>query len=264
MRGLFIFIYCFVLGVSAQNTLLSGRVQTTSQSSVAGIHILNVSQKINETTRDDGSFEIEAVVGDTLVFSAIQFKVLNIRVTQKSITNKSLDVTLEQNINELPEAVIGFTLTGDLSKDMANSKANPTINFYNVGIKGYTGKRKTKVERVLQEASGLSPKAGGSLGGLGVSLSPIAVINAISGRTKQLKKHVAIKANEKLMYALKGRLSETFFKNNPLAEDLRNDFFYFCSEDETFEDRCNTSDFRALAFMEEKYLVYKNNLNSKE
>lgn len=262
-----ILLLCLIFSVGySQNTTLSGEVSSGNLEgvSIESIHVINKSQKIFTTTDASGTFEIEAKAGDTIVFSAIQYKLETALITLEHITSRTLKVIMEEHVNELPEAIIGFTLTGDLTKDVSNSDAKPTINFYDVGIPGYKGKPKTKSERLLQEASDLSPTAGGSLGGLGGSVSAIALINAISGRTKELKKRVALEANDVLMYAIKGRLSETFFKNNPLKETLRMDFFYFCAEDENFTKRCQDSDLEALDFMKEKYEAYKKNIKSQE
>lgn len=265
-NSLILLLYLILSIGYSQNTTLSGEVSSVDLEgvSIENIHVINKSQRIFTTTDVSGTFEVDAKAGDTIVFSAVQYKLQTVLVSEENIKNKTLKVVLEQQVNELPEAVIGFTLTGDLTKDVSNSDAKPTINFYDVGIPGYKGKRKTKSERLLQEASDLFPTAGGSLGGFGGSVSATALINAISGRTKALKKRVALEANTVLMYAIKGRLSETFFKNNPLKEELRMDFFYFCAEDENFTKRCQNNDLETLDFMKEKYEIYQKNIIAKD
>ncbi|WP_299889050.1 hypothetical protein [uncultured Lacinutrix sp.] len=257
---LIFFFFCTVL--SAQNTKLLGRVE--AEDNLESIHVINKSKNLFATSNKLGVFKIEAEKNDTLVFSSIQYRPKTIIITQKHITTKTVKVKLEQYVNELQEVIVGNTLTGDLTKDIANAGTKRDINFYDLGIPGYTGKPKTQSERRLQEASDLTPKAGGSLGGFGGSVSLIAVINAISGRTKMLKKRVALEANTALMYKVKSRLSESFFNDNPLDEDKRMDFFYFCAEDKDFTKKCSGSDLITLEFMKEKYIKYKENLNSKE
>ncbi|WP_157811596.1 carboxypeptidase-like regulatory domain-containing protein [Lacinutrix sp. Bg11-31] len=232
------------------------------EESVENIHVINRTQKKYATTNDKGEFNIEAIKNDTIVLTSIQYKSLTHIVTADNIKNKTLNINLETQVNELPEAVIGFTLTGDLSKDVLNSDAKRTIDFYDVGIPGYKGKRKTKSERLLAEAGEFEPSM--LLGILGGSVPLNPILNAISGRTKELKKRVKLEANTKMMNALKNRLSEAFFKENELKEDFKSDFFYFCAEDETFKTRCASSDLEALKFMKEKYLIYKENLALKE
>lgn len=260
-KNSFIFILFLVLTIGySQNTDLSGDV--SGEEGLENIHVINRSQKLFTTTDVSGKFIIEAKSGDTIEFSAVQYKLQTVIVSSKNITEKTLSVLMVEQVNELPEALIGFTLTGDLSKDVANSDAKPTINFYDVGIPGYKGKPKTKSERLLYEAGEFKPKMLLGLLMGSVPLNPI--LNGISGRTKELKKRVELETNEVLMYALKGRLSETFFNSNPLKEELRMDFFYFCSEDENFTKRCQNSDLEALVFMKEKYETYKKNIESKD
>jgi len=257
-----IFFILFLLSCFgfSQNINLKGVV--LGEESIENIHVINQTQKKYATTNDKGSFEIEAIKNDTIVFTSVQYKPLTHIVTADNIKNKTVIINLEVLVNQLPEALIGFTLTGDLSKDVLNSDAKRTINFYDVGIPGYKGKQKTKSERLLAEAGEFKPiMLLGLLGG-SVPLNPI--LNGISGRTKKLKKRVALEANTTLMNALRNRLSEAFFKENELKQELRADFFYFCAEDETFQTRCASSDLQALIFIKEKYVKYKENLASKE
>lgn len=244
----------------SQNTILEGVI--IGEESVENIHVINRTQKKYTTTNYKGEYKIEAAKSDTIVFSAVQYKPFTQIVTTENIIYKTLNISLEVQVNELPEAIIGFTLTGDLNKDVINSDAKRPIDFYDVGIPGYKGKPMTKSERLLAEAGEFKPKMLlGILTG-GIPINPI--LNGISGRTKELKKRVALEANTTLMNTLKNRLSEAFFKENELKEELRADFFYFCAEDETFKTRCANGDLEALKFMKEKYNKYKENLASKE
>jgi len=255
---LFTFLIC-CFGF-AQNITINGNVE--GEEGVENIHVINRTQKLYETTNDKGAFKIEAKKSDTLVLTSVQYKSYFHVVTQENINSKSLKITLEVNVNELPEALIGFTLTGDLTKDVVSSDAKRPIDFYDVGIPGYKGKRKTKSERLLAEAGDFKPKMLLGLLTGGIPLNPI--INGISGRTKELKKRVALEANTKLMITLKNNLGEAFFKENPLDEKLHTDFFYFCSEDPDFTKRCRNGGLEALKFMKEKYIKYKENLTEKE
>jgi len=243
-----------------QNTILQGTI--VGEESVESIHIINQSQTRYATSNEAGDFKIEAKQSDTIVFTSIQYKPHVYIVTADNIKNKALNISLEIHVNTLPEALIGFTLTGDLTKDVLNSDTKRPINFYDVGIPGYTGKKKTKSERLLFEAGEFKPSmlVGLLMGGL--PLNPI--LNGLSGRTKKLKKRVALEANTTLMNAIKNRLSEVFFKENKLKEELRADFFYFCAEDETFQARCAYEDLEALKFMKEKYIKYQENRAEKE
>ena len=147
----------------------------------------------------------------------------------------------------------------DLEFDVQNSDVEKPIDFYDVGIPGYTGKPKTQSERRLHEADAgkMIPYVG-----LGVSVNFHKLMNAISGRTKMLKERVRLEDNEVLIYRIKAELSEEFFKTHPLNENLIIEFFYFCSEDKDFESRCKgKSGIEIYQFLEEKYILFKANIN---
>jgi hypothetical protein len=258
-----ILIVFFLLGLNitfAQTIDLNGSVK--SSENVEGIHVFNKTKTKFTTTNRAGAFTIEASIKDTLVFSSIQHKLLTVVIAQNAITNKSLEVTLESKINALDEVVVGCVLSGNLQDDISTLNVTPQINFYNVGIPGYQGKPKTKSERLLAEAGEFKPKM--LLGLLGGSLELNPIINAITGRTKELKKRVALEANTKLMMRLKSNLGDVFFKEHPLEEDQKMDFFFFCSEDKNFMQRCSSSEMEAFIFLKEKYQQYQINLKEKD
>ena len=257
----YILFLSFNAFLSAQNITLLGNIEAGDN--LENVHVINKNKKLFAATNKLGIFKVEAEESDTLVFSSIQYKLKTVIVSAKNITNKTITVALEEQVNELREVVVGNTLTGNLEDDVNNLNVKPQINFYDLGIPGYTGKPKTQSERRLHEAGELNAKdvLVGMLTG-SVPLNPI--INAISGRTKMLKKRVALEANTTLMNGLKSRVSDAFFNDHPLEEDKRMDFFYFCAEDKDFIKRCSNSDLEALQFMAEKYIKYKENLASKE
>jgi hypothetical protein len=198
-----------------------------------------------------------------LQFSSIQHKLKTIIVNETIIRFKALSVNLEEQINELDEVLVGKVLTGNLLLDINTTTGEPPINFYDVGIPGYTGKIATQSERRLSEAGEFKPKMLlGVLSG-GLPLNPI--LNGISGRTKMLKNRVKTEEKEALMQSVKGRLAKDFFISNPLDETLKMDFFYFCADDENFLKYCkNQTDFKILIFLRMKYRQYQENVKISE
>ncbi|MFV9551966.1 hypothetical protein [Algibacter sp. PT7-4] len=244
----------------SQSIEILGRVE--SKTNVENIHVINKTAQVFTITDKRGHFTITAKINDTLTFSSIQHKLKDIIVSKEIIKNKVVYVVLNEQINELDEVVVGKVLSGNLMQDINNVEGKAPINFYDVGIPGYTGKPATQSERRLSEASNFAPKAGGSLGGMGGSVSFTPLINALTGRTKMLKNRVKIEEKETLMQSIKGRLSKDFFASNPLDETLKMDFFYFCADDENFIKHCkNQTDFKILIFLRAKYKQYLLNSN---
>ncbi len=247
--------------ISSQSIEILGKVQ--SKLDVENINIINKTAQVFTISDVNGEFTISVKLNDTILFSSIQHKTKTIIVDKYMILFKALRVFLEEQVNVLDEVIVGKVLTGDLMSDIGNVKGDPPINFYDVGIPGYTGKPATQSERRLSEASKFNPKAGGSLGGVGGSLSLNPLINAITGRTKMLKNRVEIEEKDELLHGIKARLSKDFLMSNPLEDDLVMDFFYFCADDENFIKYCkNQSDFKILIFLRMKYKKYLDNLNT--
>ena len=243
----------FVFQLSIGQTVeISGRVE--SKDNIENIHVINQTQQKFTITNAKGEFVIPVKLNDTLTFSSIQNKLKTVIVDKQVMLFKVLKVVLEEQVNTLDEVIVGKILTGNLLLDVQNIKGDPPINFYDVGIPGYTGKPATQSERRLNEAttgSGIIP------------LNPI--INAISGRTKMLKARVKLEEREELIQAVRGRLAKDFFASNPLNEELKMDFFYFCSDDENFLKHCkNETDFNILLFLRTKYRQYIKNVKTSQ
>lgn len=226
---------------------------------IEGVAIYNTSSSKGTITNEKGEFVLEVAENDVIEISALQFEAQTVTITKEVIESKSLKIYLVEQVNQLNEVTVGNKLTGDLLKDINNIEGKPPINFYDVGIPGYTGKVATQSERRLAQAGEFKPSMlVGILLGSG-SLDPI--INGLSGRTKMLKQRVNVEERETLMQSIKGRMAKDFFESHPLENHLRMDFFYFCADDEHFIETCkNQTDFEIFQFLKMKYEQYMKNL----
>ena len=248
-----IFLFFMVCLQTAWTQTVDVYGQIESKNDVENIHIINKTSQKFTITNARGEFKISAKVNDTLVVSSIQNKLKTLVVDLETILSKKIIITLEEQVNQLDEVVIGKMLTGDLSKDMNNVEGAP-VNAKKLGIPSYFGKLKTQSERRVKEAT-----SGSGI----VPLFPI--INAISGRTKKLKARVKLERQETEMYKIKTRLSESLFEENSLHKDYIMDYFYFVAEDPNFMTIAkNKSDLEILIFLKSKLKKYKDQLNLKE
>jgi hypothetical protein len=249
-------MFCCVFVVQAQMTEVSGKV--IANSDVENVHVINNTSRKFTTTRATGDFKIQAKLNDTLVFSSIQYKLKIVLVDLVIITNKSLVVYLTDHLTELDQVIVGSVLTKDLESDIENSKATPKINFHDVGIPGYQGKKPTQKERLLIEADN------GKLFyyyGIGFAVNIHKLLNKVSGRTKKLKTLVRLEKRDELMYTLKAQFSESVFQAEILSEQQKMEFFFFCSEDEKFMIIGGSkNDIEILDFFQSKFETYKHNL----
>ncbi|WP_452221703.1 hypothetical protein [Lacinutrix salivirga] len=249
----------------SQSVKISGQIVSELDDDVENIHVINKTQNLFTITNAIGEFTIVVALNDVVQFSSIQFKKQDVIINQSHLNSGKLKVTLVSNVNALDTVVLGRILTGDLLSDINNTEGKPDINFYNLGIPGYTGKQKTYAQRELQEASDLTPRLGGSLNGVGGSIGIIPIINAITGRTKKLKNKVAIEANAMCMNKYRVLFSEDLLTTNPLPEHRVMEFFYFATETEKFKTLCKLqNDLEIFDYLTQKLIEYKAKLaNSK-
>lgn len=243
----FILLSCFSFqAIFSQTIEITGKV--TASSDVENIHVINKTAQVFTTTNAFGGFKISAKLNDTLQFSSIQHKLKEVIVDVGILIQKEIDVQLEDLIYSLDEVVVGRMLSGDLLQDVGNVEGKP-ITALQLGIPSYQGKLKTQSERKLNEAT---------TGGGFIPLFPI--INAITGRTKQLKNQIKLERKDDLLYDVRKRVEAILFLDDTLPETLRNDFFYFCSEDNNFVNRCKAkSDLEILEYLKGKLVQYKSN-----
>lgn len=264
MKLILRFIVVFVVQFSiAQSVEITGVVESTGD--VENIHVINKTAQKFTITNILGGFKIPVRLNDTLSFSSIQHGMKAIVITKEIIASKTVWVTLVEQVNTLNQVTVGKVLTGDLSSDIGSVEGKTPINFYDVGISGYTGKIATQSERRLSEAANLNPTLSGGTFGAGGSMSLLPIINAITGRTKMLKARVKHERNDALIAKIKENFSESLFSINKLDEEFRMDFFYFCEMDENFYKKCNGKpDLDILEFLKQKLKQYKANQQAKD
>lgn len=251
LKYLFITIVLLCVDSRAQTAEITGRV--LGNGDVENIHVINQTSNLFTTTNDKGYFRITASYKDTLVFTSVRYIRKIHVVTFRNIQEREMTVFLEENVNVLDEVIVGRILTGKLDSDIENSQTARPIDFYDLGLPGYTGRPLTQSERRLAEARIGQPG----------TLPILPLINAITGRTKMLKKRVFLEKKSTLIKSIKDRLSEDFFATHSLDSMYHEEFFLFCAEDEDFESRCmSQSDIEILEFLGEKFNAYLSNLNS--
>lgn len=234
--------------VCSQSTEIDGKVFASSD--IDRIHIINKTAKKYSITNDDGEFKILASVNDTILISAIQYKPLEVLITSEIIQSKVLFIDLSDKVIVLDEVVVGKILTGDLRSDIENSDAKRDINFYDLGIPGYTGRQFTQSERRLHTAT------------TGGGILPIApILNWISGRTKKLKAQVVRENTDKAMRETMSELAETLFNIDSFEESKRIEFFYFVTDDSNFLPLSKSgNDLEMLEFLQQKLKEFKSQI----
>lgn len=236
--------------------------QVKADSEIEGIHVLNISSKYYSITDQNGIFFIKGKLNDTIVFSSVQYKIVSLIISKEDVLSSFLKINLEDFVNVLNEVYIGNSLTGNLEDDIASVNGKPDINFYDVGIPGFTGKQKTIRERQLIEADH------GNFFyfyGIGFAINVNKILNRVTGRTSLLKNRVRLEKRDELMFKLKVKFSKSLFLNNSLSTEQQMDFFFFCSEQEDFmEYGQNPSDLIVYEYLQKLLAIFKSNQTIKD
>ena len=206
--------------VTAQGTLdkrIKGQV-TSNGIPLEGINILNTSN-INMVVSDsNGSFSVLVNEGDILIFSAVNYETLRKYINTKEFKTGNILVDLTPKSIELNEVFIN---------------TRPDITAENLGIIPKNQIKLTPAERKLQTAGDFKPTH--LLGVLGGALAVDPILNAISGRTKMLKKAVSVEKKEFLMLKLQTLFEDKYYLETlKISKDYVRGFQYYCVEDPDF------------------------------
>ncbi|UOK42743.1 MULTISPECIES: hypothetical protein [Flavobacterium] len=203
---LFLVSFLIVTICSAQDAkLLNGKV-VAEVKDLQGVNIVNQASGKVVATSEDGLFSIYAKPGDTLVFTSVQLNEKRIVIEKEDFDYLPFVVKMRLKVTQLKEVVI----------------TDSGVNAVSLGIVPKGMKAYTPAERRYYTAT------------TGSGIIPVdPIINAITGRTKQLKKEIKVERSEMLQQKLSALFDENYF-----IEELKippaqvNGFFVFAAENQ--------------------------------
>lgn len=133
---LLLFIFSFQ-GYSQESRIkISGKVRSDSLV-VEGAHVINLTSKVGTVSDALGKFKIPVKLYDTILFSDIEFKNIQVIVNEANIYEKYLEIDFQVNINELDEIIIANNMAGSLGLPNSDrdplSQAERKTNYYKKG-----------------------------------------------------------------------------------------------------------------------------------
>jgi hypothetical protein len=252
----FLLICSHAVAQTSFTRTLEGRVVNENKG-IADVHVMNTSAKKATITDEEGDFTITVRLNDTLLFSAVQFKRKTLVVTAAMLQSTTVFVPLEEFVNELDEVVVRpYDLSGDLGRDMQNMDTGQIVSASTLGLPNADVKPLMQSERQLQQATA------GKFHPFMLLNPPIdPLLNAISGRTKMLKKRVARDKKYLRTEAARDQFADSLFVAQlKIPEEKIDDFMYFCEVDQAFDSLVKSDDTMALwSFLLKKSSVYREN-----
>lgn len=195
-----------------QRLIITGKIIAQTYY-VSDILIVNIDAGRETRTDSLGNFHLPAKNGDI------------IHITGPSIV--SLQLTVGKDINSGEIITVQPTEAYELEAVEVNKLG---ITSESLGLVKENQKRYTPAERKLYTAGDFKPiHLLGIIAG-GMPLDP--VFNAINGRTRMLKKAVAVERKETALETMTGIFTSTDIQNNfAIPEEYVKGFLYYCVED---------------------------------
>lgn len=238
-------IFTLLLGLltlqaTAQDrTILEGRV-VVYDTPLENVHAKNVSSGRSAITNNSGAFSINAKVGDTLLFSHVGMNDVIRFVYSDDIKYGTLLIPMTTLTSELDEVTVT-----DVSR----------INAVSMGIIPKEIPILTENERRLQTAGDFKwQHLLGILGG-GLKIDPI--LNAINGRTKQLKRNILIENKVRNIGILEGQRDFMLHSMN-LTDEQMGQLIAFAIEEEKVQLVINSkNEIQLQLFLMETWIKFK-------
>ena len=135
---LFLFSVLVTASYAQEVVAIRGTVENASDDSVLeNVNIVNLNQVWGATTDKKGTFEIRAVVNDTLFFSYLGFKSIRVRVTNDWLSYGTVKIKMTEIGIALEEVIVKpVTLTGYIEVD---TRTIPIYDNYRYRIEGIGG-----------------------------------------------------------------------------------------------------------------------------
>ena len=194
---------------TAIEKMIHGRIMADS-AVVKGVHVVNLVNEKATVTNEKGDFFILAKAEDLLVFSSVNLEYYRRIIDDEDLKPEILTIKMTAKITELEEVIVN---------------KHPEINAVSLGISPKGIKQYTPAERKLATASSakLNPQG----------LDPL--INAISGRTKMLKKELEVEKKERLLAYIGALFDDEYYGETlKIPANYIKGFQYYCVEEEEF------------------------------
>lgn len=197
--------------VSQNDSIIKGKIVVETNDN-EGITIVNISNKTNTISGNGGYFKIKAKVNDTIMFSALHLVAKKHVITKKDFGKDLLFIKLDIYTKHIKEIMV--TNADDITAE-------------SLGLVPKGQKRYTPAERRLKTAGDWS---GTGIDGALLSLDPL--LNAISGRTKQLKAELEVERKEFLQNKINANFDTEFITNQlHIPEEYAEGYVFYIVED---------------------------------
>lgn len=240
---LYILLLLFSQFVVSQNdSIIKGKIIVETNDN-EGVTIVNISNKTNTTSGNGGYFKIKAKVNDTIIFSALHLVAKKHIVTKKDYGKDLLFIKLDIYTKHIKEIMI---------------TSDSRITSESLGLVPKGQKQYTPAERRIKTAGDFDGQFG-----LNTAFSVDPIINAITGRTKQLKAELEVERKEFLQQKINTNFDAEYIMNQlHIPEEYVEGYVFYIVEDEELKAAAKAKNKTLLSFrmsaLAAEYLKIKN------
>lgn len=236
VKQLLLFIlFCISFSSIAQETIeLKGKIINQFQT-IDGVTVINIRTDWATVSNELGVFKMRVSIGDTLEIGAVHFETEKVVISSKIYEAGTYEIYLIPNVTELDEVQLSNSfMKGMLYQDATSFALDPSKIDYNPD----SSKPISAEKRRLYSATSKHRPLGGSYTKPTLAVSLDGLLNAFSGKTKRLRKHVAISE-----YALKIKELRSYYADTMFTESLKmpidriDDFLMYLFKDATHLNR---------------------------
>ncbi|MES2484891.1 MAG: hypothetical protein V4581_02940 [Bacteroidota bacterium] len=231
-----ILLVFYLHAAAQQRDTLQGHI-VVAGAGAPGVFVINKNTGTEVKTNNKGLFKIAAKNGDRLTVYSDKIVVREFYIDANAFKNPPYAMEVDPQGYEIEEVVVGEILAPEAFGLPKNQK------------------RYTVAERRLKTATDFNLHI---IPPLGVSFSLDPFINAITGRTKMLKKEMAAERGGVVFKKISGVYTPDELARLGIPPEKATGFLYFAAEDTTLNSILSESDERIrleLAVVVNKYLI---------
>ncbi len=227
----------------SQEVHLEGKIGTTEDIDIEGINIYNLTTSKGTVTNAEGEFRMLVSLNDSLSISAVHIQDKKIVIGNDQIKTKKIIINLSEKMNELSTVTIHRPLTGYIGSDANIIPVQAVLTATSIGLPNADLPQLSKTRRQLYAANS----------------GPVdMLINALSGRTKMIKKRLELEKIHVLTLALLDKFPETYFTDALKIDKLQvYSFIFFCEDDPDYKIVMKQNSMEIIEFLEKKSVEYR-------
>jgi len=228
--------------------VLFGTIQSLNKS-VSDVHIVNLKNYSGTISNNNGEFTITVSLNDTLLISSIEYEVKKIRITEKHLKLKKIEIELIPIVNYLEEVFIK-KITGNLDFDIENTPKD-TLPHHNFVFKlSELDKQLPTDTHGFLDAPNVNPF---SMGGGGSATIPDYYMISVRKLKREISQKIAFPIK------IKKELGILFFTNNlKIPEGKIDHFLAYCESRDIIEKYYDNKLLEVIEILIEESESYQN------